>query len=79
MGYKLLTECSRLCRSTRPGSKDAVKRESRGANENAMGSMFVNGADLAFIVGSDCPELNSDYLRMMIHKSSRAGFAVGTG
>ncbi len=38
--------------------------------KNAMGSMFVNGADLAFIVGSDCPELNSDYLRMMIHKSS---------
>ena len=38
--------------------------------KNAMGSMFVNGADLAFIVGSDCPELNSDYLRMMIHNSS---------
>ena len=38
--------------------------------KNAMGSMFTNGADLAFIVGSDCPELNSDYLTMMIQKSS---------
>ena len=27
--------------------------------KNAMGSMFVNGADLAFIDGSDCPVLNS--------------------
>ena len=38
--------------------------------KNAMGSMFANGADLAFIVGSDCPELNSDYLTTMIQKSS---------
>ena len=38
--------------------------------KNAMGSMFVNGADVAFIVGCDCPELNSDYLTMMIQKSS---------
>ena len=38
--------------------------------ENAMGSMFANGADLAFIVGCDCPDLDSDYLLTMIHNSS---------
>ena len=35
-----------------------------------MGSMFANGADLAFIVGCDCPDLDSDYLLTMIHNSS---------
>ena len=70
MGYKLFTGVQD-CADQHGLVLKMQLGESLGERmKNAMGSMFVNGADLAFIVGSDCPELNSDYLRMMIHKSS---------